>query len=54
MNDNEVLVQRVNGAIGGLTLVLDTLTGDYLPETVSSRELRFCRSCGKIILPVES
>ena len=34
MNDDEVLVQRVNGAIGGLTLTLDAMTDHYLPETV--------------------
>ena len=43
MNDNEELVQRVNGAIGGLTIVLDALTGDYLPETVSEiSNVKFC------------
>jgi hypothetical protein len=34
MNDNEQLVQRVNGAVGGLTLILDAMTDHYLPETV--------------------
>ncbi|KAL5256360.1 hypothetical protein ACHWQZ_G011554 [Mnemiopsis leidyi] len=36
MNDNEELVQKVNGAIGGLALTLDALTEHYLPETAKA------------------
>ena len=35
MNDGEQLIQRVNGAAGGLSLTLDAMTEHYLPETVS-------------------
>ena len=38
MNDDGELVQKVNGAIGGLALTLDALTNHYLPETVSLNE----------------
>ena len=34
MNDNEYLVQKVNGPIGGFSMVLDAQTADYLPSTV--------------------
>ncbi|KAL5266191.1 hypothetical protein ACHWQZ_G003561 [Mnemiopsis leidyi] len=53
MNDNEVLVQRVNGAIGGLTLVLDTLTGDYLPETETAGFLVTLRMSNETVLSQE-
>ena len=36
MNDHSYLVQKVNGAVGGLSITLDALTDHYLPETVCS------------------
>lgn len=34
INDDQSLVQRVGGAAGGLSITLDTMTDNYLPETV--------------------
>ena len=50
INDKEELIQRVNGAIGGLTIVLDALTGDYLPETVSHQYCRVLWNLWRILI----
>ncbi|XP_063694587.1 acid-sensing ion channel 1A-like [Bolinopsis microptera] len=62
VNDQEILVQRVNGRIGGLSMILDTRTEHYLEstetegffvllrmpnETVLNKEYAFAVSPGK-------
>ena len=62
VNDQEILVQRVNGPVGGLSMVLDTRTEHYLEstetegffvllrmpnETVLNKEYAFAVSPGK-------
>ena len=62
INDNQLLIQRVNGPIGGLSMILDARTADYLNnteaegffvvlrmpnETVISKEYAFAISPGK-------
>ena len=40
INDNQVLVQKVNGPVGGLSLTLDTKVADYTEDTVSAGRRR--------------
>ena len=35
INDNQMLVQRVNGATGGFSITLDTRVAHYTDDTVS-------------------
>ena len=53
LNDDEQLVQRVNGAVGGLSLTLDTLTEHYMPETERAGFLVTLRMANETVLSQE-
>lgn len=53
LNDNEYLVQKVNGAVGGLHMTLDLQTKHYLPETEMTGFIITFRSPNETILVQE-
>lgn len=53
INDNQALVQRVNGPMGGLSIIIDTKTDDYLETTESEGFLVLIRMPNETVLNKE-
>lgn len=53
INDNQVLVQKVNGPVGGLSLTLDTKVADYTEDTTSQGFFIMFRMPGEKVINKE-